>query len=188
MDNFCQEHQQAWFKKGKMKNFAHPIKDENGEDTGKWCNKPKDESPKPEASPAPNGKPSVTSGAREADKNRSFALAYAKDLAVAGRVETNRILKVADVFLAWLNGEYNGEAIEVEDNHLVSAIEHTTGAKAEEMASTEQRAELSQLVKDKGNTAQVKAFIKNFYNGREFKDLTITEAKVVLDTVKKGAI
>ena len=37
---FCQEHQTAFFKKGKMKNYAHMIKDENGEDTGEWCNAP----------------------------------------------------------------------------------------------------------------------------------------------------
>ena len=34
-ENWCREHQAVWFKKGKMKNFAHPIGD-----TREWCNKP----------------------------------------------------------------------------------------------------------------------------------------------------
>lgn len=39
--NFCVEHQTVWFKKGSMKGYAHPIKDEDGQTTG-WCNRPKD--------------------------------------------------------------------------------------------------------------------------------------------------
>lgn len=39
-ENWCAAHQTTWFKKGKMKGYAHPIKDENGKDTGDWCNKP----------------------------------------------------------------------------------------------------------------------------------------------------
>jgi hypothetical protein len=38
MANFCVEHQQAYFKKGAMKSYAHPIK-ENGVTVG-WCNMP----------------------------------------------------------------------------------------------------------------------------------------------------
>jgi len=33
----CKEHNAQWFKKNKMKNYAHPIGD-----TGKWCNMPED--------------------------------------------------------------------------------------------------------------------------------------------------
>lgn len=39
-EHWCKEHQTTWFKKGKMKNYAHPILDEDGEPTGKWCNEP----------------------------------------------------------------------------------------------------------------------------------------------------
>jgi len=38
--HFCGAHQQPFFKKGKMKGYAHPLKDESGEDTGEWCNEP----------------------------------------------------------------------------------------------------------------------------------------------------
>ena len=33
---FCKEHDTQWFKRGKMRNYAHPI-----EGTGDWCNMPK---------------------------------------------------------------------------------------------------------------------------------------------------
>lgn len=49
-EHWCKEHQTVWFKKGKMKGYAHPIKDESGEDTSEWCNEPKSEE---ESKPAP---------------------------------------------------------------------------------------------------------------------------------------
>jgi len=42
--HFCVQHHTQMFKSGKMKGFAHPILDDNGEKTGKWCN----EAPSPE--------------------------------------------------------------------------------------------------------------------------------------------
>jgi len=41
-DHFCKEHKTQWFMTGKMKSFAHPVKDENGnevKENGKtvWC-------------------------------------------------------------------------------------------------------------------------------------------------------
>lgn len=40
---FCLEHETNWFKRGKMRGYAHPIKDASGNDTGQWCNIPEDE-------------------------------------------------------------------------------------------------------------------------------------------------
>ena len=40
MENWCEQHQTEWFKKGKMPSLAHPIKE--GEITVGWCNKPKE--------------------------------------------------------------------------------------------------------------------------------------------------
>ena len=37
-EHWCKEHKQPFFKKGKMKGFAHPILDDDGEPTGVWCN------------------------------------------------------------------------------------------------------------------------------------------------------
>jgi len=36
--HWCAIHQTPFFKKGAMKGYAHPVKDENGKDTGEWCN------------------------------------------------------------------------------------------------------------------------------------------------------
>lgn len=46
-ENWCKEHKTIWFKSGKMKGYAHPIVGDDGEPTGEWCNKPKEE-PKPD--------------------------------------------------------------------------------------------------------------------------------------------
>lgn len=42
-EHWCKEHKTVFFKKGKMKNYAHPIVDEEGEPTGEWCNESKEE-------------------------------------------------------------------------------------------------------------------------------------------------
>lgn len=39
---WCSPHQTLWFKRGKMRNYAHPIKDANGKATGEWCNMPEE--------------------------------------------------------------------------------------------------------------------------------------------------
>ena len=44
MANFCVKHQTLWFKKGSMRGYAHPIKDETGITSG-WCNMPEDYEP-----------------------------------------------------------------------------------------------------------------------------------------------
>jgi len=38
--HWCSVHKTPFFKRGKMKGYAHPIKDENGE-TGEWCSEDK---------------------------------------------------------------------------------------------------------------------------------------------------
>ena len=57
--HWCEEHGTAFFMKGKLKSYAHPIKDNTGNDTGQWCYEPsakpppddttaKSDAPKPE--------------------------------------------------------------------------------------------------------------------------------------------
>jgi len=36
--HYCSIHNTVFFKKGRMRGYAHPIKDEKGNDTGEWCN------------------------------------------------------------------------------------------------------------------------------------------------------
>jgi hypothetical protein len=40
---FCMEHDAAWFQRGRMRGFAHPIKDAEGNETRQWCNMPTDD-------------------------------------------------------------------------------------------------------------------------------------------------
>ena len=37
-EHYCTVHNTEFFKRGKMRGYAHPLQDENGEDTGEWCN------------------------------------------------------------------------------------------------------------------------------------------------------
>ncbi len=46
--HWCAEHNIAFFKRGKMNAFGHPIKDAEGKDTGKWCHEPSVPKPVPE--------------------------------------------------------------------------------------------------------------------------------------------
>ncbi len=40
-ENYCAEHETVWFKRGKMRNFAHPVND----GSGGWCNRPSQQPP-----------------------------------------------------------------------------------------------------------------------------------------------
>lgn len=44
-EHWCPIHRTIFFKKGKMKGYAHSIKDETGNDTGEWCNEIKEQAP-----------------------------------------------------------------------------------------------------------------------------------------------
>lgn len=54
-EHWCSEHNTAFFMRGKMKAFAHPIGD-----TGEWCHEHKEKSePKSESEPTPEVKPEL---------------------------------------------------------------------------------------------------------------------------------
>ena len=105
MENWCEKHQAQWFKKGRMKGYAHPIGD-----TGQWCNMSEEEAAHPSTydnvplvkeavnlgaevesvSPKPSGSSEMSKedwAEKEAIKRRSIerqsALYAAKDIAVA---------------------------------------------------------------------------------------------------------
>ena len=116
VEHYCQEHGVVFFKRGGMKSYAHPIKDEKGGDTGKWCNEGSES--EQEAKVAPLEKP-VKSDTVD-NKNKSFALVYAKDLAVAGVIAPPEIISWAKAFEAFLNGIL----VVKDDNVFRQAIEH----------------------------------------------------------------
>ena len=96
--NWCAEHGVAFFMTGKMKGFSHPIK--GTEDAGgksKWCKRP--EATEPENT----GEPTGGDG-----KNRSYALSYSKDIAVAqikagAELTPNKIIWLAKIFCTYLD-------------------------------------------------------------------------------------
>ena len=111
VEHWCTEHKTAWFKRGNMKGFAHPIKDDKGKDTGTWCNKPAvEEFPPGEDS----GKVKEQAGKETIldSPNRGYALSYAKDLVVAGKVEIKALLGCADKMCAWLDGKPQNPLVE----------------------------------------------------------------------------
>ncbi len=103
-EHYCTEHNTVFFKKGGMKGFAHPIGD-----TGKWCNEPESTESIPESPEKPIQ--------RSNGQNKSFAIAYAKDLAVAGKIEADKILSYAEVFSRYMNGD-----ITVQDEAVFTAL------------------------------------------------------------------
>ena len=93
--HYCVIHKTPFFKKGAMKAYAHPIKDENGETTG-WCNEPKGQTKQKWGGKTPE----------ELELScRSYALSYAKDLAVAGKIEVKDIPSLATEFYNWMQAK-----------------------------------------------------------------------------------
>ena len=102
MEHFCNEHQVAFFKKGKMKGYAHPHGDG-------WCNEPEEQAAHPATYEAVEP-PLVTEAKKMGavaipsdPKNRSFALAYAKDLAMTGKIEVDKIKAWAIKFAKYMD-------------------------------------------------------------------------------------
>jgi len=105
-ENWCKEHNEVWFKKGAMKGFAHPLKDENGDDIpGKWCNRPRDyiEEDKPT--------PKVTESKYKADPDKinsiegQCSLKCATELLVNGKIEKEQWLSYAEAGRRFLSGD-----------------------------------------------------------------------------------
>lgn len=126
MGHWCGKHQTAFFKTKNMKGYAHPIK---GTDPTEWCNEPEEggESP-PELSPTtptvlPEHQAEIDRAREEVrpksdGKNRSFALSYAKDIAVAkimmgGEMTPAHILTTATLFESYLD---NGATVEKKED------------------------------------------------------------------------
>lgn len=63
--HWCGLHSTPFFKKGKMKAYAHPIKNAQGQDTGEWCHEhkgtppPAPEPPQKATAQAPEGTPAA---------------------------------------------------------------------------------------------------------------------------------
>ena len=115
MENWCEQHQTQWFMKGRMKSFAHPIKD--GETLVAWCNRPQDwEEPEAEtpalvkeAVKELGGEVSEVTNAPKPKTDptnrriaKAVALKAAVDLAGSGCINRSEIISTADSFTVWL--------------------------------------------------------------------------------------
>ena len=108
-EHWCKEHQTVWFKKGKMKGYAHPILEVDGEPTGEWCNEPKGEVKPPELQPEMSKddwikKDRITRKSIERQKALELAVEMAK-LFGADKATTAKIIATAKLFEAYLEGE-----------------------------------------------------------------------------------
>lgn len=98
--HYCTEHETVFFKKGKMRGYAHPIGD-----TGEWCNEPEEGGAEIPASHI---------GAQEEDPTkksieRQTSLKCATDWCVAQlqsgeKPKTTQILSIATLFESYLAG------------------------------------------------------------------------------------
>ena len=50
-EHWCKEHNTAFFMRGKMKSFAHPIKNADGTDSGEWCHEHVNDKPETKQEP-----------------------------------------------------------------------------------------------------------------------------------------
>ena len=86
-NHYCKEHEAVFFKKGKMKGYAHPLGD-----TGEWHNEPEEG-----GDPMPEEKKAEL--ATEASgNNRGYALSYAKDWCIA-KLQAGQDLRSVDVIV-----------------------------------------------------------------------------------------
>lgn len=114
-EHWCKEHKKPWFKKGKMRGYAHPIVDEEGESTGEWCNEPTEKPPATGKSSEPKSQPEMTKNDwAERDRNtrksieRQTSLNAAVEVAKlmgAEKAATEKIIATAKRFEEYLGGK-----------------------------------------------------------------------------------
>lgn len=106
--HFCVKHNTPFFKKGNMKGYAHPIKDENGETIG-WCNEPEGQAKEKE-------KASTYSPEKSASIERQVAAKIAFDTKNENEPIKETLMK-AEIIFNWIHNE-----------DLPPAVESTTDA------------------------------------------------------------
>jgi len=86
-EHFCKEHKQVFFKRGKMKGYAHPILDAEGEPTGEWCNEPTLEE---------DGKPKAgrSYGKSQEELLQTRQLAEAQNRSIQAQTALNRAVEI----------------------------------------------------------------------------------------------
>ncbi len=124
MTHFCVEHQTPFFRKGNMKSYAHPIKDEAGETTG-WCNEPKEKAEAPEIKPAkPQGYSRTDSPEQRASIESQVAAKIGCELLTAKVIDLNHIL--AQRVLLWCSVRLPSIKVETVPKPKQEPVEQST--------------------------------------------------------------
>ena len=164
-EHWCKEHGVAFFKKGNMKGYAHPILDENGDATG-WCNEPKEQTQTGGLKADISQRFNHGKSPEELElSRRSFALSYAKDLVVAHEENKENILARAKEFYDWLKNE------PTEPKEIISPKESSKPASP---ATAEQKKQLAEF--EKKRPGRIAEIMKEQGFTRE---LTKTQASIV---------
>ena len=105
-EKFCTEHNTVFFMKGRMKGYAHPIKDTNGNDTGQWCNMSKEQEAMVEQAPHLETPPVVKSG----EPKRQLTSEEVKQNSIEQQVAIKEVGEMmrADLLPKLKDGNYTG--------------------------------------------------------------------------------
>ena len=152
-EHFCKKHGVPFFKKGKMKGYAHPIIDPTtGDATGEWCNEPEEQAELPKKEWTPNVKSPEERISIERQKSADIAFTHAQDVDI-----TEDILKEAEKIYQWIHNGVNPTATAVKDTPktieeaiapLGLAIPEEDNLKVEPI-TTEQKERLKELQEKK---------------------------------------
>ena len=163
----------AWFKKGKMKGFAHPILDEDGEPTGEWCNEPKSDTDTKE-------KPATsTYKGRDEDKvdRRTLVMEIGEDWRAGKRKDNDPLVVAREAFLLdWANGSTKGGK-DVSDKVSTEETGRGSGEEARQGSGEFDEEWWLKAIKTLGKgwiAEQLKLF-----------DITLVEGQLLIKTIKE---
>lgn len=84
MAHYCEIHKTPFFKRGKMRGYAHPILDADSNDTGEWCNEPEGQTEAKKQE-----KPFTYSPEKSASIETQVAVKAVTDLWIADKLPTD---------------------------------------------------------------------------------------------------
>ncbi len=177
MAHYCKEHDTVFFKKGKMKGYAHPIVDDEGENTGEWCNEEEVEETK-EPKKEPKGESKTTeSPLRQASIEAQNAFTGVVNLMVCGIIKKEDAL--AQTALNYASSKLSHWASQGEPGEPAVA--------AEPMATEKQLKMIYAVSKEKGYTPELAlAIMTREFGVSSSKALTKSQASEFIELMNKG--
>ncbi len=167
--HFCIEHDTAFFKRGKMKGYAHPIQDKDGEDTGEWCNEEEAETKPDKQTPSTD-----TNSSTEAQ----VAIKEIGEDWRAGKLEDNarEVLTYKNWIISKL-GNWSSQGVEESSptNELKVEVKPTT---------LEQRQRLSAIMK-KWDAGEAQDILIERWHTNETKHLNFEQMEDFLTKLEK---